>query len=74
MPPDQKLRRLFADGEANVTVMASWSWERTARHLDLIDEQLRWACEQENEVAIARLEEFRRQVVAARCRKFDTET
>lgn len=70
---DLKLRRILETCDDNVQTMSSWSWEKTSRHLDLIEQQLDWAIRQQNEIAIARLEECRRQVLTARFRQLDAE-
>jgi len=71
--PTPQLRDAILHRERYITLMATWPWAKTARHLDLIDRQLAWAFEQRNENAISLLEERRNQVVTARLRKLDNE-
>jgi len=71
--PDHKLRRLIASRTKNIDTMTVWSWAKTSRHLDLIEQQLDWAIQQRNEIAIARLEEFSSQIVVARMQRLDSE-
>ena len=53
-----KLSRLRSSREPNIAVMVAWSWEKTSRHLDLIEQQIGWAYEQRNDYALAILEEY----------------
>jgi len=68
-----QLRDAILHRERYITLMATWPWAKTARHLDLINRQLAWAFEQRNDNAIRLLEERRDQVVTARLRKLDNE-
>jgi hypothetical protein len=68
-----KFRRLIEDRASNIRTVTAWTWTKTARHIDLIDQQIVWAVRQRNLAALDCLEEFRRQAVEARCRKLDAE-
>ncbi|MGL4594393.1 MAG: hypothetical protein ACRCUY_06650 [Thermoguttaceae bacterium] len=57
MMPNLKLRRLIEDRDKNIAEMASWSWNKTAKHADLINQQLRWAFQQRNDEGLEILEE-----------------
>ena len=43
--PTPSLTALLRNSERNITAMAAWSWKKTAKHLDLIDQQLGMAFE-----------------------------
>ena len=67
------LRDALLNQERYVSLMAGWSWKKTAKHLDLIDQQLGWAYKQRDDDAMSLLEERRSQVVAARMQKLNNE-
>jgi len=67
------LRDALLNRKRYVSLMAEWSWTKTTKHLDLIDQQLGWAYKQRDDDAMCLLEERRSQVVAARMRKLDNE-
>ncbi|GHT11956.1 hypothetical protein FACS1894170_06190 [Planctomycetales bacterium] len=62
-----KLHHLQRDRASNIRTMTAWSWSKTDRHTDLIEQQIVWAVRQRNLAALDYLEEFRRQVIEARC-------
>jgi hypothetical protein len=69
-----QLECLLRDRERNIQMMANWSWKKTSRHIDLINQQLGMAWKQKNDDAMDFLEEFWSQVVEARYRKLLAES
>jgi len=69
--PTPKLHCLQSSRELNIAEMVTWTWAKTSRHWDLIEQQIGWAYEQRNNHALAILEEYRLQLLTARWQKLD---